>query len=100
MRIIKRSSLIAFWEKHPETEQPLRAWFDRARKADWKTTQDVLKEFSTAKVINGERVRFKIHGNDYRLIVSFRFGASIAWIKFIGTHAEYDKIDATTVDQF
>ncbi|AUG52131.1 type II toxin-antitoxin system HigB family toxin [Thalassospira marina] len=100
MRIIKRSSLIAFWEKHPETEQSLRAWFDRTKKANWLTTQDVLNDFSTAKVIKGERVRFKIHGNDYRLIVSFKMSAGIAWIKFIGTHEDYDKIDATTIDQF
>ncbi len=100
MRIIKRSSLIAFWQKHPETEQALKAWFDRTRKANWSTTQDVLSDFSTAKVINSERIRFKIHGNDYRLIVSFKPSAGIVWIKFIGTHAEYDKIDAATIDQF
>ena len=100
MRIIARKTLIDFWTKHPETEQPLKAWFDRTRKADWQSTQDVLKAFGTAKPIDADRIRFKIHGNDYRLIVAFRFDVKIAWIKFIGTHADYDKIDAKTVDKF
>lgn len=100
MRIIKRSSLTGFWHRHPETEQSLKAWFERTRTAQWQSPQDVLADFSTAKVINAERIRFKIHGNDYRLIVSFKFSAGIAWIKFIGTHAEYDRVDAATVEQF
>lgn len=100
MRIIARKVLVDFWHKHPETEQPLKAWFDRTRKANWQSHQDILNVFGTAKSINAERIRFKIHGNDYRLIVAFRYDVQIAWIKFIGTHADYDKIDAKTVDKF
>ncbi len=70
------------------------------KKANWQSSQEVLGAFGTAKVINAERIRFKIHGNDYRLIVAYRFDVQIAWIKFIGTHAEYDRIDAKTVSKF
>lgn len=100
MRIIARSKLIEFWEKHPETEQPLKAWFARVKASDWKSLQEVLSDFATAKAVTKDRIRFKIHGNNYRLIVSFKFSAGIAFIKFIGTHKEYDRVDAATVSQF
>ena len=100
MRVIARKVLVDFWKQHAETEQPLKAWFDRTQKANWQSSQEVLGAFGTAKVINAERIRFKIHGNDYRLIVAYRFDVQIAWIKFIGTHAEYDRIDAKTVSKF
>ncbi|WP_282610993.1 type II toxin-antitoxin system HigB family toxin [Pelagibius sp. Alg239-R121] len=89
-----------FWEKHPETEQPLKAWYARTKAADWQNPQEVLSDFGTAKVVSKDRLRFKIHGNNYRMIVGFKFSAGIAFIKFIGTHKEYDQIDAGTVSQF
>lgn len=100
MNVIKRATLVAFWEKHPETKQPLEAWFAIARKASWRSTQDVLRSFPKAKTINRERVRFEVHGGNYRLIVAFKFTAGIAWVKFIGTHADYDRVDAATVEDF
>ncbi len=101
MRIISRSTLVAYWEKHPETKAPLSHWLQVTKAATWGDPQGVLADFSKAKTLNGERVRFEIAGGDYRLIVAFKFGAAmIAFIKFVGTHAEYDKIDALTISRY
>jgi mRNA interferase HigB len=101
MRVIGKSSLPKFWERSPDARASLERWHDLAKKADaWKTTDDVQNSFSNAKVLSGERVRFEIAGNSYRLIVAFNFRAQIAFVKFIGTHPEYDKVDALTVSQF
>jgi mRNA interferase HigB len=98
MRIIARSALISFWTRHPETETSLWRWFALAKAADWASTQDVVRSFPRAKTINGERVRFPGHGGAYRLIVDFE--RQTAFVKFIGTHAAYDEIDAATVSLF
>lgn len=100
MRIIARSALVEFWSRHPETQTPLSRWFALAKSADWASTQDVIRTFPKAKTINAERVRFPVHGGDYRLIVAFDFERRIAFIKFIGTHAVYDTIDAETISLF
>lgn len=100
MRIIARSTLVAFGERHPETRVPLEYWEQVAKTARWASIADVLATFSKAKALNGERVRFEIHGGDYRLIVAFNFSLAIAFVKFIGSHAEYDRIDALTVSLF
>ncbi len=100
MRIIARNTLVEFAEKHPETKPSLERWYTTAKAAKWTSPSDVQAASSKAKVLNGERVRFEIAGGDYRLIVAFRFDLQIAWIKFLGTHAEYDKIDALTVSSF
>lgn len=100
MRIIARSTLVAFWERHPETRAPLEHWERVVKASHWASIQEAQATFSKAKALNGERVRFEIHGGDYRLIVAFNFGLQIAFVKFIGTHAEYDRIDALTVSQF
>jgi mRNA interferase HigB len=100
MRIIARHTLAKFWKSHPEAEQPLKAWFQIAKAANWMNTAQVKRTFNKASVINRERVVFDICGGNYRLIVAFKFSARIAWIKFIGTHAEYDRVDATTVSRY
>ncbi|AOW24612.1 hypothetical protein AVM11_11585 [Sphingomonas melonis TY] len=100
MRIIARNRLIAFWEKHPRTEASLKHWHEVAASATWQSPMDVVDDFSKAKSLNGERVRFEVAGGDYRMIVAFDWGRSIAFIKFLGTHAEYDRIDALTVSLF
>jgi mRNA interferase HigB len=100
MRIIARNKLIAFWSKHPTTEASLRHWHEVAGAAGWQSSLDVVADFSKAKSLNGERVRFEVAGGDYRMVVAFDWKRSIAFIKFIGTHAEYDKIDALTVSLF
>ncbi len=100
MRIIARSTLVAFLEKHPETKASLTHWQNVAKNAEWQNANDVQRAFSKAKALNGERVRFEVAGGDYRLVVAFDFRRSIAFVKFVGTHAEYDRIDALTVTIF
>jgi mRNA interferase HigB len=100
MRIIARNRLIAFWERHPETEASLRHWHEVAAAASWNNPLEVVADFSKAKSLNGERVRFEVAGGDYRLVVAFDWQRSIAFIKFIGSHAEYDRIDALTINLF
>jgi mRNA interferase HigB len=100
MRVIARKALVAFWTSHPETKVPLERWYRLAKAAHWATTSDVQATAPKAKVINRERVRFEVAGGNYRLVVAFDFRRQIAFVKFIGTHAEYDKIDALTVSQY
>jgi len=100
MRVVAQRHLEAFWTVHAEAEIPLRTWLATARAANWATMNDVQSRWPKAKVLNGERVRFEICGGAYRLIVAIYFPARIVWIKFIGSHAEYDKIDALTVSAF
>ena len=99
MQVIAVNRLKAYWERNPDAEASLKHWYKIAKAATWKTTKDVQSSFSTAVVLNAERVRFEVAGGSYRLIVAFRF-PKVAFVKFIGTHAEYDKIDALTVSQF
>ena len=89
-----------FWEKHPESKASLTHWQNVAKAATWANTNEVQGAFSKAKALNGERVRFEVAGGDYRLIVAFDFRRAVAFVKFVGTHAEYDRIDALTVNMF
>ncbi len=101
MRVIAIKNLHKFWEKHPDSEQVLKAWDEKVRKALWTSRQDIEKDFGhQVKFIKGNRVRFKIKNNDYRLIVAIDYNRGWIFIKFIGTHAEYDKIDAETINNF
>lgn len=98
MRVIAVSTLKEFWKHHPETEQPLKAWYDEAKHATWMTPQDIKLRYATASFVGSNRVVFNIKGNDYRLIVAVAYRYQAVYIKFIGTHAEYDRIDAATVE--
>ncbi len=101
MRIIALRALREFWEKHPESEQPLKAWYERALNAAWTSRQDIENEFGgQVKLIKGCRARFKIKGNDFRLVTAIDYRRSWVFIKFIGTHVEYDKVNAETVNRF
>jgi mRNA interferase HigB len=100
MRVIAKKNAEAYWRAHPETEAALRLWLAVANKANWASMNDVQARWRKAKVLNGERARFEIAGGDYRLIAAFKFGAGIVWIKFIGTHAEYNRVDALAISQF
>ncbi len=100
MNVIARKHLAAFWESHPETEQPLRAWLTAARTASWSSMDAILGTYSKASPINSERCVFDICGGNYRLIVAFKFSTGVAFIKFIGTHKAYDRINAATVSLF
>lgn len=98
MRIIAISHLKAFWDKYPDAEQPLLAWIDEAKKANWSSPAEIKAQFRNASILKSRRVVFNIKGNSYRLVVvvAYRFGA--IYIKFVGTHAQYDAIDADTVE--
>jgi len=99
MRIISRSALRQFWEKksYKDAEQPLKAWFDEAKQADWKKPSHVKLQFRNASFIANNRVVFNIHGNKYRLIVAMKYEFGICYIRFIGTHKQYDEVDAATI---
>jgi mRNA interferase HigB len=100
MRIIAWTNLADYAENHPVTLTPLKHWRSIVKAADWKSMAEVGAAFSKAHAVGGDRIRFEIAGGDYRLIVAFDFVHQIAFVKSIGTHAEYDRIDAATVSKF
>ena len=95
MRIIAKRTLVKFMETHPDSKSQLEAWHDEVRKANWEKPSDVLNQYSRASTI-GDRVVFR-KGNDYRIVVRINYQIKIVYICFIGTHAEYDRIDPSTV---
>ena len=97
LRILSRGTLRAFWIKHNDCEQQLKSWFQEAYKASWNSLTQVRKDFPTASVIAGNRMVFNIKGNHYRLVVKINYEHPIVWIRFIGSHSEYDKIDVTKI---
>ncbi|NQV81542.1 MAG: type II toxin-antitoxin system HigB family toxin [Alphaproteobacteria bacterium] len=97
MRVFKRGTLKAFWETRPEAEPPLRAWFKDARTAGWATPRDVKNWYPSASILKDNRVVFNIGGNKFRLVVKINYPYGQIFVRFIGTHADYDKIDAETV---
>ena len=97
MRIIARSTLKLFWIKYTDAEQPLKAWFEIAKASIWAKPNDIKEVFRSADILSNNRVVFNIKGNKYRLIVSVKYDLKIVYVRFIGTHAEYDKIDAINI---
>ena len=97
MRIIALSTLRDFWRKHPSAQVPLQNWYAEASRATWKSPADIKQAHRNASFVAGDRVVFNIKGNDYRLIVAMRYRSQIMYVRFIGTHREYDKVDAATV---
>ncbi len=97
MHVIALKVLREFWEKHPEAEQPLRAWYDEARRSQWQSPRDIRARYAHASFVSADRVIFNIGGNKYRLIVVVRYRTRTVFIRFVGTHAEYDHINARIV---
>lgn len=97
MRIIAKSTLRDYWIAHRDTEQPLLSWYKVANKAIWQNFNEVKQQFGTCKIVGNDRIVFKIKGNSYRLIVKVSFENQLVWIRFIGTHAEYDLINAKEI---
>ena len=95
MRIIARRTLSTFWRKHRDAEGSLKAWFAEVKAAKWQTMEDLKQTYGAASVIDSERVIFNIGGNKYRLVVKLWFPGQALWIKFIGTHKSYEKVDVT-----
>ncbi|MGE5944351.1 MAG: type II toxin-antitoxin system HigB family toxin [Flavobacteriales bacterium] len=97
MRVIAKKILRDFWEVHPDCEQQLKSWFKETCKADWKNPNEIKAQYPSASILNDHRIVFNIKGNNYRLIVKINFEYEMVWIRFIGTHVEYDKINANTI---
>lgn len=97
MRVITRKTLRDFWEAHSDCEQQLKSWFQQASSSQWKNPSDLKKEYPSASILADNRVVFNIKGNNYRLIVRISYDYQMVWIRFIGTHAEYDKINANEI---
>ncbi len=97
MRIIARRTLREFWEAHADAEQPLKAWYTEASRADWSSPSEIRARYASVSFIGPDRVVFNIGGNKYRLLVAVRYDLGIVFIRFIGTHAEYDRVDVSTV---
>jgi mRNA interferase HigB len=96
-RIFAKSTLREFWEIHSDAEQHLKTWYDTAMNSDWKSPNDVKKSYGSASILKNGRVVFNIKGNHYRLIVVFNFEKQLGFVRFIGTHDQYDKIDAQNI---
>ena len=97
MRLITKSRLRAFWERFPDSREALDAWFGEASAAKWKMPADIKKKYGSASIVPGNRVVFNICGNKYRLVLHIHYNTGFMYVRFIGTHAEYGKIDVTTV---
>ena len=96
-RIFAKSTLREFWEKHPDSEQYLKTWYDTAMSSGWKTPAEVKQTYASASILQGSRIVFNIKGNSYRLVTKFNFEKQWIFIRFIGTQMEYDQIDANTI---
>ena len=97
MRVIAKRSLRVFWQQHPGARGPLEAWHQEASKARWQNPQQIKERYASASFVGRERVVFNIGGNKYRLVVRINYTVGIIFIRFIGTHAEYDRINVEQV---
>lgn len=99
MRVIAKRTLRQFWEQPDcgDAERPLTEWYHLVSKAEWQTPQQLKADLRNASVLKSGRVVFNIAGNKYRLVAAIRFDLQLVWVKFVGTHAQYDRIDAETV---
>lgn len=100
MRIITRRALRQFWEEHPRgpaAKTALQTWYDVVRHADWKNPAEIKSTFGDASILKGGRVVFNVGGNKFRLVTHVNYPHQIVYIRFVGTHREYDEIDAETI---
>jgi mRNA interferase HigB len=97
MRVIAKSTLKEFWLKHEDSEEQLKAWYNEAKKSNWSSPNALKLEYPSASILQGNRVVFNIKGNTYRMVVKINYKIGLVWIRFIGTHDDYDKINAETI---
>ncbi|NOZ46287.1 MAG: type II toxin-antitoxin system HigB family toxin [Chlorobi bacterium] len=97
MRVIAKKILREFWEKHYDSEEPLKTWYKEASKTTWENPSDIKSEYSKASILKNSRVVFNICGNKYRLIVEINYKRQWVFIRYIGTHNDYDNIDANKI---
>ncbi|ARN84806.1 type II toxin-antitoxin system HigB family toxin [Candidatus Nucleicultrix amoebiphila] len=100
MRIIAVKNLKEFWERHPQAKNSLKSWHDETKKANWNNTQDIKKRYIRADFLKNNRVIFDISGNRCRLVVEINYNFKIVFIKFIGTHKEYEEIDPEMINEY
>jgi mRNA interferase HigB len=102
MRVIAKSSLKKFWERpaYADAQGPLHSWYEEALRAKWRRPQDIKDQFASASICGNDRVVFNVGGNKYRLVVEVQYQAGIVWVKFIGTHSQYDRIKVETVNDY
>lgn len=98
MRVVAIKTLRDFWAVYPDSEQPLLAWYDEASKAMWTQPADIKANYANASILKSRRVVFNIKGNDYRLIVAIAYKVGLVYVKFIGTHKQYDAVDAENIE--
>jgi len=97
MRIIAKRTLRDFWERRPDAEEPLLAWYREVEKEDWDQPSQIKEKYRSASFVKGNRVVFNIKGNDYRLVVRINYPYRVVYVRFVGTHADYDAIDVEEV---
>jgi len=97
MHIVSRKILREFWERHPDARQPLQAWFADVKRAHWTGPKEIKAIYHNASFLAGNRVVFNIKGNSYRIIVVIQYKLGNIYIRFVGTHQEYDRVDAETI---
>jgi mRNA interferase HigB len=97
MRIISRKALREFWEIYADSQQALQAWYADVKRADWQSPAEIKAVYRNASIVANNRVVFNIKGNKYRLVVAIRYEYRLVYIRFVGTHQKYDKIDVTTI---
>lgn len=97
MRLIAIGTLRRFWTAYPDSEEPLKAWYQLAQSAAWNTPNDIKRQFRSASIIAGNRAVFNVAGNKYRLIVKIHYNTGIVYVRFVGTHRQYDAINAEEV---
>jgi mRNA interferase HigB len=97
VRIIAKSTLRAFWAAHPDAEEPLLAWYREVAKEDWSEPAQVKEKYRNASIVKGNRVVFNIKGNDYRLVVKINYPYRMLYLRFVGTHADYDRVNVEEV---
>ena len=97
MRIIAKKTLRLFWENHKDCEEQLKTWYNETSKISWNNPNELKKDYPSASILENNRVVFNIKGNNYRLVVKINYEYQIIWIRFVGTHAEYDKINANEI---
>ena len=97
MRVIAKKTLRTFWTKHKDCEEQLKTWYKEAEEANWNNPRDIKRDYPSASFLQENRVVFNIKGNNYRLVVRINYDYGIVWIRFIGTHTQYDKVNALKI---
>jgi mRNA interferase HigB len=97
VRVIAKSTLRTFWTKHKDCEEQLKSWYKEAEEANWKAPKDIKRDYPTASFLPDNRIVFNIKGNKYRLVVKINYDYAIVWIRFVGTHGQYDEINASKI---